>query len=361
MRSATRRADGSVISVLRSGLAEIVQQARKSHLERGPGVGGVLDDREDVLVERQRLPLGAPACSRDAGANSGMISASTPVSLASRSARAGLTPEQELRELPLPVGRDPSADALGGDVCESGRAVTHLGHRLRRGRTRAATRTATRARAGAGPPGSSSARRCEARAERGRLLRRRGRAGRRCESDRHRVDREVPARHVLLEPDRRVADDREVAVARPGRPFGARWRQLDRRRARALARPGRAGRAGRRRAARDLHVLDAPVRLEELLAGRPGRPRDEKVLVARVATRAARPGRPRRRRTRRCRASGCSRGSRWARRDSARNGCRRSRGRDRPYRCATASISTRAPEGSPATSNVERAGGRSPT
>src|SRR5436190_2203216 len=43
------------------------------------------------------------------------------------------------------------------------------------------------------------------------------------EPTRHRVDREVATGHVLLELDRGVADDREVAVPRTSRPLRA-WR-----------------------------------------------------------------------------------------------------------------------------------------
>ena len=37
------------------GLAEVVQQRAEAHGQRRPGVGGVLDDREEVLVERAGL------------------------------------------------------------------------------------------------------------------------------------------------------------------------------------------------------------------------------------------------------------------------------------------------------------------
>ena len=47
------------------------------------------------------------------------------------------------------------------------------------------------------------------------------------EPSRHRVDREVAPAHVVLERDRRVGDDLEILMRRPGRALGARRRELD--------------------------------------------------------------------------------------------------------------------------------------
>ena len=56
-----RGADARMVVVVALGerLAEIVEQAGEPHLEAVAAVGGELRDGEQVLVERQRLPVGA--------------------------------------------------------------------------------------------------------------------------------------------------------------------------------------------------------------------------------------------------------------------------------------------------------------
>ena len=96
----------------------------------------------------------------------------------------------------------------------------------------------------------------------------------------HGVDREVTARHVLLEPDRRVADDGEVAVPGPRRPLRARRREVDtgghERAHRAVARV----QAHADELSVHLHVLDTAVGLEQRAEACLVDAGHEKVLVA---------------------------------------------------------------------------------
>ena len=97
-------------------------------------------------------------------------------------------------------------------------------------RTTAARGAAGRAGCAADPRGSVRGDRAELAPLEVARARRTGRQLAGLEPPRHRVDREVAPRHVVRDRDRRVGDDREVAVARPGAALVARRRQLDSRR-----------------------------------------------------------------------------------------------------------------------------------
>ena len=99
------------------------------------------------------------------------------------------------------------------------------------------------------------------------------------EASRHRVDREVAPRHVVLDRDGRIGDDLEVAVAGPDAALRPRRRQLDPGGRERADRPVARVEADADELAVHLHVLDAPVRLER--GAEPGLvdARHEEVLV----------------------------------------------------------------------------------
>ena len=216
-----------VVVALVERLAEIVEKACEAHLEPVAVVGGDLGDREQVLVERQRLPVGAE---READRGRELRDhAREHARVAGEEERAGrLLPEQELRELALGVGLDPASDPLRGDVSEAGSgaciwasvsgARSKSSCETKRRRAHEAKRVVLEARRPDGAQlsplevGDAAERVDEAAV---------------LEPAGHGVDREVAAGHVLLELDRGVADDREVAVPRPGRPLRARRREVD--------------------------------------------------------------------------------------------------------------------------------------
>ena len=165
----------------------------------------------------------------------------------------------------------------------------------------------------------------------------------------HGVDGEVAPRHVVDDRHGRVGDDLEVAVPRADALLAAGRCQLE---------PGRRERPDRRVArveadadelAVDLEVLDPPVRLERRAQAGVVDARDEEVLVRVVdPEQLVAHGAPDDVRIEAERADVAA--------DLGRHG-QAERALSRAYRWATASISTRAPEGSAATWNVERAGG----
>ena len=158
---------------------------------------------------------------------------------------------------------------------------------------------------------------------------------------RHRVDREVAAAEILGHRRRRVDDDVEVVPARTRRHLAARRRDLDAG-LRALAdRP-----VGRVEAHADGPVCDdqllgTPVRRQQLSQARDVDAGHEEVCVLRVATEQL--------------------VSHRAADDVGVEAERADVLLDLLQRSAIASISTSAPDGSFATSTVDRAGGRSPT
>ena len=191
-----------------------------------------------------------------------------------------------------------------------------------------------------------------------------------------RVDREVAPLHVLLERDLTVGDDLEVVPSWPGRALDARRRELD---------PGRLERARRLVPRQQAHadalvgddeVLDPAVRLERRPQFCVAHARDDEVELRRrpseqlVADGAAdevgvEPERVHVVGDRvphlSCRMTGIRRSgcpSRKPLKGPLRGPSLRGRSRQS---IAMASISTNAPEGSLATSNVERAGGAPPT
>ena len=228
------------------------------------GVGGRLGDREQMLVERERLSrrcdgvadrsARAPGCTCDKHAG---------VACEPERARR-VVPEQELRQLAHAVSRDAAADPLARHVPRPSRLGTHLRERVA---------GEVEAELGDEPQPAQDAERilAEARRRDGTQL-----AAREVAHTAEGVDQLARSRagsaialtvksrrrHVLLERDRRVGDDREVAMARAGAPLGPRRCQLDARRRRAL----RMDASSRMEAHADelavhLHVLDAPVRL----------------------------------------------------------------------------------------------------
>ena len=170
------------------------------------------------------------------------------------------------------------------------------------------------------------------------------------EPARHRVDREVAAPHVFRDRQRGVGDDLEVVPPGPGAHLLARRSELD---------PG-----GRQAADRRVARVEGARRRADRRRRDPRRGRAARAPASAPPCRG--PARGSRRPSSRARAA---RRGRRRRRDT-----RRGPGRGRTpravshvpfsrvvYRCAIASISTSAPDGSFATSTVERAGGRSPT
>ena len=276
------------------------------------------------------------------------------MSRARRSARRRLGAEEELRQLPHPVRGEPAADPLRRHVGHLRRPLAHLAERVL---VRLEAELRDEAQAADDPQRvvaeARRARRAEdaplevaAAVERVEHL-----AGLDAAGDR--VDGEVAPAHVLGERDRRVGHDLEVVAPRPGRLLHARRRELDPRR-----RQHADGAVAWKEPDADVaavhgQVLDPAVRLEggaELLVA-DARDDEVRVLVRdpeqvvahgaadlpRVEVEAAHVVLGRSRRHPDLHAPIVTIGG------------------------AIASISTRAPDGSAATSTVERAGGRSPT
>ncbi len=349
-------------------LAEIVEEAGEAHLEPVAAVGGELRDREEMLVEGKRLPVGVERKADRGGELRDHLGQHARVAGEHERARR-LPPEQELRELALAVGLDSAADPLRRDVSEPRCCRLHLGQRLRR-------KVEIELGDEAQPPNDAQRIVLEARRPDGAQLAQRQildaaeriDEGAVLEPAGHRVDREVAAGHVLLELDRGVADDREVPVPRPGRPLRARRHEVDPRRDERPYGPVARVETHAHELAVHLHVLHPAVRLEQRPQPCLVDPGNEEVLVsvgdaeqlvahrptddvgvdAERADVGADLGRHRQ-------DSACPVGGRDRRAGKGRPSA------PRPYVCAIASISTRAPAGSFATSKVERAGGRSPT
>ena len=100
------------------------------------------------------------------------------------------------------------------------------------------------------------------------------------EATRHGVDREVSARHVLLEGDRRIADDGEIPVPRAGRALGARRGELDSRGRKSANDSVVRVETNSDELAVHFHVLHPPVRLEERSQLDLVDARNDEVLVA---------------------------------------------------------------------------------
>ena len=184
-------------------LAEIVQERRRA------APRGVAPLSAAICATANRCSSSGSGCRSEpserpiAGRELRDHAREDPVSRASSSARAGLRPEQQLRELALGVRLDPAADPLGRDVGEARSVLVHLAQRLGcEVELELRDEAAARGRCGAGRPRSSSAPTVRSRAARGRRRRRTGRRAAVREPAGHRVDREVTAGHVLLEPDR---------------------------------------------------------------------------------------------------------------------------------------------------------------
>ena len=274
----------------RRGLARIVEERREADAEPRAGVGGRLDDAEEVLVERQlvvaallveadrRFELG-----QDLDERAGV--AREPERLRRRGA------EEELRELAQAVAREPASDPLAGDVDESRRPFPHLPLRLgieveaelrdeaetahdsQRIVLEAHARSSS---AGSGARGRQPAERIDQLARR--------------QPARDRVDREVAPGHVLAQRDRGVGGDLEVVAARPRRALDARRRELDPGRLKGARLPVSREEAHADPLLRDDQILDLPVRLERRAQLGVADPGHDEVALLDGQARAARCG-----------------------------------------------------------------------
>ena len=168
-----------------------------------------------MLVERQRLPVGVER-EADRGGELG-DDARKNARIAREEERARrLLAKEELRELALGVGLDPTSDPLRGDVGEARSGRVHLRQRLRcevevelrdepQGADDAKGVVLEARRPDGAQPAALEVVDAAERVDEAAVLEPAG----------HGVDREVAAGHVLLELDRGVADDGEVAVPRP--------------------------------------------------------------------------------------------------------------------------------------------------
>ena len=210
------------------GLPRSWKSAPSRTAERRAGIGGSLDDREDVLVERQLRARRLSSSNPIDGSNSGQERGEDAGVPGEPERLRGSRSEQELRELAHAVGGEPATDPLARDERDAAASSCICASVPRPARARAVRRTAGRGRSGAGPPRSS----------RGETVRRtpRSRSSRAAEridelavgeAPRHRVDREVAPAEVVLDARLRVDDDLEVVAARAGRALAPRRRELD--------------------------------------------------------------------------------------------------------------------------------------
>ena len=334
-------------------LREVVEQRAEARLEPLAGVRRALDDLEHVLVERRRLPGRAEVVADRRLELGEELDERTGVPREPER-RRGLLPEEELRKLPHPVGIDASADSLGGDVPQARGFRAHLCERVVREREGELGEQSQAAEYAQGVL-TEAVRACgvelaplEVGEPSERIDELPG-----LEAPRHRIDGEVTAGHVVGDRDGRVGDDLEVPVPGADAPLLPRRRQLDTG-GRESPDPG----VPRVEADADelpvhLHVLHPTVRLECRAEAGVVDPGDEEVLVGvrdaeqLVAHRAPDDVRVE-----------------VERADVAADFGLHDRARyisPGAQRWAIASISTSAPDGSFATWNVERAGGRSPT
>ena len=263
-----------------SGLPRSCSSAAEPHGERGAGVGGVLDDREEVLVERQRLPLRAEPVADHRRELGEQLDERAGVAREPQRV-GGPRPSRSIDSSPIPSASTPPPIRSAETWRRPPASSAHLRRASRPSSVNASCETRRRP--------AEDPQRVLAEALRADGARARGARGPRAaegvdelarrEPARHRVDREVAARHVLLDRDGRVGDDLEVAVARARRCARARRRQLD---------PGgasaRIAAVARVEADADelsvhLHVLDPAVRLERRAQAGLIDARDEEVLV----------------------------------------------------------------------------------
>ena len=194
-----------------------MEQRAEAHGQRRPGVGGVLDDREDMLVERAGL-AGRSEVVADHRAELGDDLDQRPGVTCQAERQSGPRPEQELRQLPHAVGVEAPADPLCRDVTEAARLGAHLPERVlreREGELRDEPETAQDPQRVL--PEAVRAHRVQLAplevrepAEGVDQL-----AGR--EASGHGVDREVAPRHVVRDRDGRIGHDLEVAMTRARR------------------------------------------------------------------------------------------------------------------------------------------------
>ena len=187
------------------GLPEVVEQRGEADRERRAEVRRRLHDREEVLVERERLARGAELVADHGPVLRQHLDEDAGVPREPQG-EGGPAAEQELRELPQPVRLLPAADPLGRDVPQAAGARAHLVEGLV-GELEVELRDE--------PQAAEDAQRIllealgrdraqeplleiDAAAERVDELVR-------LEPLRHRVDREVAARHVVLDRDRGIA------------------------------------------------------------------------------------------------------------------------------------------------------------
>ena len=208
-------------------LAEVVEERGQPNAQRKPGVGCRLNDLERVLVDGQCVPA-ALLLEPDRRLELRQ-EVNEHARVAGEPQRLGrLRPEQQLRQLPHPVGREAASDSLTRDELDARRLLAHLPKRLLVG-AQAELRD---------EPETAN--------EPQRIL---GEAGRRDGPQRprleivaamvgiderpvgepacHGVHGEVPAGEIVLDGRRGIDDDLEVVPPRPGRHLTARRRQLD--------------------------------------------------------------------------------------------------------------------------------------
>ena len=106
-----------------------MEERREPHGQACLGLGRSLHDGEEVLVEREWLPLRVELVADRRLVLGHDLDERARVAGEPKGERRPAT-EQELRELPHPVRLLTAADPLGGDVAEPGGLRAHLGERL---------------------------------------------------------------------------------------------------------------------------------------------------------------------------------------------------------------------------------------
>ena len=116
-------------------LPEVVQERAEEHLEPGADLGSLLDDGEEMLLERARLPCRAQVVADHRSELRKELDERPRVPCEPQGI-SGTHTEQELRELAHAVRVEPAADPLARDVAQAGRLGAHLRHRVGRDRER---------------------------------------------------------------------------------------------------------------------------------------------------------------------------------------------------------------------------------
>ena len=337
-------------------LAEIVEERRKAHAQRHARVGGRLDDPEGVLVDG-KVVVPAVLVEADRRLELGQHRDEHARVAGEPSALRGLRAEQQLGSSPIPSAASPPPIRSRRDEPHGRRPPRASARSVRSSGSRSSCDTSRSPRTSRS--GSSAKLRGETVRSTPRFRSPRPSNGSTsvavAEPPRDRVDGEVAARAGRPRPRVGVDDDLEVVAAGPGRALARAAARTRSRPARARGPRGRAGRAGAPTGRpRDDEVLDPAVRLERraqalgVEAERRGSPHPSSRARAARRARRRRRGRRRARATRRSpRSLSCA----------AFVAASRAAAATASGGSAIASISTSAPDGSFATSTVERAGG----